>query len=109
MLDAAVAAMAFAEGHVRDDITGNRMLLHSLVRDLEILGEAATQISEEYRSSHPEIPWAMIRGMRNRLIHAYWEVNSGLVWSTVKQDLPELLRILEALVGEQGHSVSGNP
>jgi len=67
---------------------------------LDAAGEAATQISEEFRASRPDIPWATIRGMRNRLIHAYADVNVGLVWSTVISDLPELVRILETLLSE---------
>jgi len=99
MLDAA-GAMAFAKGCTADDLRGNRMLLLLLVKEIEIVGEAATQISEEFRASRPDIPWAAIRGMRNRLIHAYADVNVGLVWSTVISDLPELVRILETLLSE---------
>ena len=72
----------------------------ALVKEIEILGEAATQISEDFRFSRPDIPWAMIRGMRNRLIHAYSDVNVALVWSTVISDLPELARALNALLSD---------
>ena len=89
--------MAFAKGRAVDDLRSNRMLLLALVKEIEMIGEAATQISEEFRASHPDIPWATIRGMRNRLIHAYSDVNIGLVWSTVVSDLPELARTLEGL------------
>jgi uncharacterized protein with HEPN domain len=109
MMDAAAEAMAFAKGHVREDLSRNRMLLHSLVRDIEIIGEAGSQISEEFRSEHPEIPWAMIRGMRNRLIHAYWDVNVALVWSTVMEDMRDLQRILEALLTEAQDDGGGRP
>jgi uncharacterized protein with HEPN domain len=70
----------------------------ALVKEIEILGEAATQISEGFRLNRPDIPWAMIQGMRNRLIHAYSDVNVALVWSTVISDLPELARALNALL-----------
>jgi uncharacterized protein with HEPN domain len=66
------------------------MLLLALVKEIEILGEAATQISEDFCISRPDIPWAMIRGMRNLPIHAYSDVNVALVWSTVVSDFPEL-------------------
>jgi uncharacterized protein with HEPN domain len=100
MLDAAGEAMAFAKGCTVDDLRRNRMLLLSLVKEIEIVGEAATRISEEFRASRPDIPWATIRGMRNRLIHAYADVNIGLVWSTVISDLPELVQMLEALLSD---------
>ena len=98
MLDAAREAMAFANGRTVDDLRTDRMLLLALVKEIEILGEAATQISEDFRLSRPDIPWAEIRGMRNRLIHAYSDVNVALVWSTVISDLPELARALNALL-----------
>jgi uncharacterized protein with HEPN domain len=98
MLDAAREAMAFAKGRTVDDLQTDRMLLLALVKEIEILGEAATQISEDFRLSRPDIPWAMIRGMRNRLIHAYSDVNVALVWSTIISDLPELARALKALL-----------
>src|SRR6516164_8342960 len=98
MLDAFREAMAFAKGRTVDDLRTDRMLLLALVKEIEILGEAATQISEDFRLSRPDIPWAMIRGMRNRLIHAYSDVNVALVWSTVVSDLPELERALNVLL-----------
>ena len=82
MLDAFREAMAFAKGRTVDDLRTDRMLLLALVKEIEILGEAATQISEDFRLSRPEIPWAEIRGMRNRLIHAYSDVIvAGLEYS----------------------------
>jgi uncharacterized protein with HEPN domain len=98
MLDAAREAMAFAKGHTVDNLRTDRMLLLALVKEIEILGEAATQISEDFRLSRPDIPWAMIRGMRNLPIHAYSDVNVALVWSTVVSDLPELERALNVLL-----------
>ncbi len=98
MLDAAGEAAAFIAGHAAEDLSRDRVLLLALVKEIEIVGEAATQISEELRDRSPEIPWAKIKGMRNRLIHAYSDVNIELVWSTVVWDLPELLRGLDGLL-----------
>jgi len=98
MLDAAGEAMAFAQGRSADDLRDDRILLLALVKEIEIIGEAATQLSDDFRSSLPDVPWALIRGMRNRLIHAYADVNAGLVWSTINTDLPELVRTLETLL-----------
>jgi uncharacterized protein with HEPN domain len=74
MLEAAVEATAFIKDRVLQDLAKNRILLLALVKEIEIIGEAASQISEEFRAKSPEIPWAKIKGMRNRLIHAYSEV-----------------------------------
>ncbi|MBM3811242.1 MAG: DUF86 domain-containing protein [Acidimicrobiia bacterium] len=94
ILDAASEVAAFIDGRAAEDLSSDRMLLLALVKEIEIIGEAATQISEELRGSSPEIPWAKIKGMRNRLIHAYSDVNVDLIWSTVVSDLPQLVRAL---------------
>jgi len=85
-------------GGTLDHLRTNRMVLLAPVKEIEILGEAATQIPEDLRLSHPEIPGGMIRGMRNRLIHAYSDVNVALVWSTIISDLPELEQALNTLL-----------
>lgn len=100
MLEAAAEATAFIKDRVVQDLAKNRILLLALVKEIEIIGEAASQISEEFRANSPEIPWGKIKGMRNRLIHAYSEVNIDLVWSTVASDLPELVHSLEALFAD---------
>lgn len=88
MLDAAREALSFIEGRTRDDLAQDRMLLRSLEREVAIIGEAATRVSEDFRSRHPEVPWADAAGMRNRLIHAYFDINPGILWATVEADLP---------------------
>ena len=98
MLDAAREALAFTEGKARGALDGNRMLVLSLVKSIEIIGEAATKVSAESREAQPEIPWASIVAMRNRLIHAYFDVDLDRVWDTMTDDLPHLLTLLERIV-----------
>ena len=100
MLDAANEAITFAAGRARADLDIDRMLVHALVRCIEIIGEAASQVTVPYRELHPELPWAAIVGMRNRLVHAYFDVDLDRVWDTVQQDLPDLVRNLEPLVSK---------
>jgi len=69
-----------------------------LVHLLEIIGEAAAGISSDFRLTHPDVPWKRITGMRNRLIHAYFDVNLDVVWQTVTEDLPGLVVRLEEIV-----------
>ncbi|RPI66604.1 MAG: DUF86 domain-containing protein [Ignavibacteriales bacterium] len=73
------------------------MLILSVIKEIEIIGEAASKISEEIKIKYPEIPWKDIIGMRNRLIHGYFEVNIELVWNTVKNNLPQLLLLFQKL------------
>ena len=65
---------------------------------MEIVGEAAAHLSSATKESQPDIPWGEIVGMRNRLVHAYFEVDIGLVWRTVQEDLPPLIAQLERIV-----------
>jgi uncharacterized protein with HEPN domain len=96
MLDAAREAIGYTEGRSRGDLATDTMLARALVKCLEIVGEAASRISMETRAEN--IPWAQINGMRNRLIHAYFDINLDEVWGTVASDLPVLVRALETLL-----------
>jgi uncharacterized protein with HEPN domain len=106
MLDAAREAVSFSAGKSRSDLDTERMLVLSLVKCLEIIGEAASRVSAAYKDRHPEIPWLDIIGMRHRLIHAYYDVNLDIVWRTATDDLLPLIASLEELVrsgpGEDG-------
>ena len=73
-----------------EDFIKNEMVLDAIIRNLEIIGEAANKISNKSKEMNPQIPWKQIIGMRNRLIHDYFGVDSGAVWQTLKDDLPEL-------------------
>ncbi|MFH1434215.1 MAG: DUF86 domain-containing protein [Pseudomonadota bacterium] len=98
MLDAAREAVSFTAGKSRDVFNQDRMLVLSIVKCIEIVGEAAGTVSEETRSAHPDIPWTDIIAMRNRLIHAYFNVNLDIVWNTVNSDLPELIAEIEKIL-----------
>lgn len=95
MLDAALEAMAFTKSRTRTSLDTDRMLVLSLVKEIEIIGEAANQVSELTRELTPAIPWADIISMRNRLVHAYFDINREILWKTVLYDLPPLIAVLE--------------
>jgi uncharacterized protein with HEPN domain len=98
MLDAALEIRQYVQSSMREDLDQDRKLVHSLVRLFEIIGEAANQVSEELREKVPEIPWSVIIGMRNRLIHAYFSINLDVVWSTSKDEIPSLITGLKKLL-----------
>jgi uncharacterized protein with HEPN domain len=98
MLDAALEIQQYVQSSRREDLDQDRKLVHSLVRLFEIIGEAATQVSEELREAVQEIPWSIVIGMRNRLIHAYFSINLDVVWSTSKEDIPTLIQELKKLI-----------
>jgi uncharacterized protein with HEPN domain len=101
MLDHATEAVSLVEGRSRGDLDADRLLNLSLVRLLEIVGEAAARLSAETRSSHPILPWPDIIGLRNRLIHGYDIVDFDILWDIVHDDLPRLIAQLREIVGEQ--------
>jgi uncharacterized protein with HEPN domain len=97
MLDAINAALRFAKDRTRADLDRDEMLLFALVRAVEIVGEAASRVSEEARREVPDIPWSAAAGMRNRLVHAYYEIDRDILWSTVTEALPPLGERLRSL------------
>ncbi len=74
------------------------MIILSIIKEIEIIGEAASRISDETMLTSPEIPWKDIVGMRNRLIHGYFDVDVKLDWNTAKNNLPELIKSLKDLL-----------
>jgi uncharacterized protein with HEPN domain len=102
MLEAIEDASSFISSRVRGDLDTDKMLRFALVRCVEIVGEAAARLSEETRSSTPGIPWAAIVGMRNRLVHAYFDVDTEIVWKTVTIELPALAGLLRPFLQSDG-------
>jgi uncharacterized protein with HEPN domain len=74
----------------RDDFFGSEQTQDAVMRNIEVVGEAASKLSPAFTEAHTHVPWRAIQGMRNRLIHGYFEVNLNVAWNTVERDLPEL-------------------
>jgi uncharacterized protein with HEPN domain len=102
MLDFTVKALHFAEGRARADLDEDELLALGLVRLLEMVGEAASQVSPPTRERLPGVPWRKAIGMRNILIHGYADLDLGVVWETIEQDLPPLRKALEEALRELG-------
>jgi uncharacterized protein with HEPN domain len=100
MLDAAREAVSFVAGRTRNDLDADRQLVLAVVKDIEIVGEAANTVTEATRADLPAIPWHEIVAMRNRLVHAYFSINLDIVWQTVQHDLPSLIAELERIAPE---------
>ena len=95
MLDAAKRAIDFMQGRAKSDLESDEQLSLAVVRLLEILGEAAKNVSEDLRKDYPDIPWRQIAGTRDRLIHGYFDVDLDIVWQIISTDLPVLAAQLE--------------
>jgi uncharacterized protein with HEPN domain len=98
--DALNSALRFARGRERGDLDSDEMLLFALVRAVEIAGEAASQVTDETRAQLPDLPWSSIVGMRNRLVHAYFDINRDILWTTVTEAAPPVAERLKNLLSK---------
>jgi uncharacterized protein with HEPN domain len=96
--DSAKEALSFVDNRTREDLDHERMLSLALVRLVEIMGEAANHVSETCQAKYFRIPWRQIIGMRNRIIHAYFDVDLDIVWQVITQDLGLLLIEVEKAI-----------
>ena len=96
-LDIAVAATAISKylyGVSKSQFIHNSEKRDAVIRQLSIIGEAASRLSKELRAKHTAVPWKDIMGMRNIVIHQYWEVDFDVVWESAKKDVPALVKEL---------------
>jgi uncharacterized protein with HEPN domain len=93
-------AVEIAQGKTREDLDQDRLLNLALARLLEIIGEAANRVPDDIQAKYPELPWLQMNGLRNRLIHAYDEVDFDILWAIVQVDLPVLIEQLESILGQ---------
>lgn len=96
MIDAARTARRFLSSRQRVDLDTDDMLRFAVVRAVEIIGEAASRVSPVGRAAVPSVPWSAIIGMRNRMVHAYFDIDHDVVWQTVQVELVSLLPALQA-------------
>jgi uncharacterized protein with HEPN domain len=100
MLDHAVEAVEMCSSRIREDLDTDRMLNLSVVRLLEIVGEAASRVSESFRELHPEIEWRGIINLRHRIVHGYDAVDLDIAWRIIRDDLPPLIQQLEHIIAQ---------
>lgn len=97
MIDAANNVNEFMEGVTLEEIKTNKMLFFAVVKNIEIIGEAAFMLTKEFKSANPHIPWRQIEGMRHVLVHEYFQISPLQVFKVFKEDLPLLLPQLLSL------------
>jgi uncharacterized protein with HEPN domain len=99
---AARLAVEFLGDYGRDDFFGDAKTQSAILHQLLLLGEAVKRLSDEFRARHEEVPWKMMAGMRDKLIHEYEAVDLEEVWNTVTADIPRLLERLGPLAPAEG-------
>ena len=90
----------FVAGKTKDEIQKDGILYYAVVKNVEIIGEAAYMLSQEFKDSHPQTPWKIIIGMRHFLVHGYYEVDPDEVWNVIDKDLKPLQAQLESYLKE---------
>ena len=98
---AADAIAEFTRGQDLDSFEADRMLRSAVVHQLTIIGEAAAKVPAEVQRRHPDLPWATMRGIRNRLVHGYFAVDMSILVATARLDLPPLIPRLRHLVAAE--------
>lgn len=98
MLKAARKVVEYATGLDESSFMASSRDQDAILRQLTIVGEAAKRVSEEFRISHPEVPWRRVAGFRDVVVHDYFKVDIEEVWRIVQGDVPELIEVIEPLV-----------
>ena len=98
MLENAEKALSFVKGLDYDGFNKDDKATYAVIRAFEIIGEAARKIPDDVREANPEIQWREITGMRNKLTHEYFGINTKVVWRTVQEDLPTIIPVLRKML-----------
>lgn len=107
ILDARSRAEKFLTGVDFEHFTANDEKVYAVVRALEIVGEASRSLPKSVRARYPAIPWREMSGIRDILIHDYPDVNLGVVWRTVKKDIPRLRPLITDMLAELSEELRG--
>ncbi len=94
--------LKYTEGMSFGDFVNDEKTFDAVVRNFEILGEAVKNISNEFKEKYPEIEWKKVAGTRDKLIHFYFGIDKEIVWDTIKENLPELLKKIKTVIQAEG-------
>jgi len=103
MLEEAQAICKHVAHKTIKDLEADRLLVGGVIREFLLIGEAANAVSPQLQAKIPEIPWKEVIGMRNQLIHGYFDISYRIIWSTIKEDIPQLIAVLEKILRSHPH------
>lgn len=98
ILESAKIALKYLDNITLENFYEDTKSQDAIIRRLELVGEASSRVSEEFKGLHPEIPWKIIKSTRNFLIHEYDGIDLDIVWETVKEDIKNLIPVLQRLI-----------
>ena len=104
MVEFAERVVSYTDGLDYDAFVADGLTYDATLRNIELIGEAATHIPEQVRNEHPEIPWRNVVGTRNQLAHAYLGVDNDVIWDIIESDIPDLLPKLRGMLGDAAGS-----
>ena len=104
MIEFGEKVISFTTGLDQDAFIADALIYDATMRNIELIGEAATHVPTSVRDSHPYIPWRAIVGARNQLAHSYLDINDSVIWSIVQDAIPNLLPQLRKLLDDMGKS-----
>ena len=105
MLAAAERVIRYTSDKTFDDLKADDMMYYAVVKNIEIIGEAANLLSAEFITSHSATPWKQVRGMRNYIVHEYFQIDDVVVWGVVTTDIPILRQQIIEYLKELNHNV----
>jgi uncharacterized protein with HEPN domain len=100
ILDAIKRIESYLHGSIEKKFADDLMRQDAIMRQIEIIGEAARNVSPEFQEQHPEIPWSQMIGMRNKIAHDYSDIDIPEIWKTSKKDIPQLKKAVSKLLKE---------
>ncbi|MEQ8476118.1 DUF86 domain-containing protein [Fulvivirga sp.] len=100
MKDAADKILRYVEGLNYDSFVNDEKTTDAVIRNFEIIGEAANRLNPDFKTNTPEIAWNRLRGFRNRIVHDYFGIDYEIVWSIIENDIAELVHQLDILISQ---------
>ena len=101
MLQAIERICRYTKGKNFEDFIADDMMYYAVVKNIEILGEASNMLTEKFRQAHPKTPWKQVNGMRNYIVHEYFQVDNNVVWDVITNDLPILEQQIKEYLTEE--------
>ena len=95
MIESVQKLMTYTRDMSFDQFKSDSKTVDAVIRNFEVIGEAANRLTENYKNNNPEIEWSHLRGFRNRIVHEYFGIDLEIVWHIIEENLPELLTVLK--------------